>query len=112
MSPDTLCSSLGTVIANYVALKQALGRKFAIEGRVLAGLDRFLVRRGSDGAPFTPEAFAAWCLTFAHLCPTARRNCMRIVRNLCLYWRRTAPDCFVPDPATFPASQAPRSLSE
>ena len=68
------------------------------------------LRRASD--LFTPEAVVAWCLTFAHLCPTARRNCMRIVRNLCLYWRRTAPDCFVPDPATFPASQAPRSLSE
>lgn len=107
-SPGTFGSSLGTVIANYLALKQALGRKFAIEGRVLAGLDRFLVMQGSDGAPFTPEAFAAWCLTFAHLCPTARRNCMRIVRNLCLYRRRTDPSCFVPDPATFPASHPPR----
>src|SRR5439155_24102461 len=100
--------SLGTVVADYLALKRALGRKFAAEGRVLAGLDRFLVTRGSGEALFTPEAFAAWCLSFAHLCPTARRNHMRIVRNLCVYRRRTAPDCFVPDPATFPATQAPR----
>jgi integrase len=32
---------------------------------------------------------------------------MRMVRNLCLYLRRSYPGCFVPDPATFPARHAP-----
>src|SRR6266498_3998465 len=30
------------------------------------------------------------------------RTQMRMVRNLCLYRRRTEPDCFVPDIAFFP----------
>jgi integrase len=98
-------SSLGAVIADYLALKQALGRRFVNESSILACLDRFLATRSLD---LTPEAFAAWCLTLAHLSPTTRRNRMRIVRNLCLYMRRTDPGCFVPDLATFPASQAPR----
>ena len=95
-SPRTLRSPLGTVIADYLGLKQALGRKFDIESRVLASFDRFLAARSPDPAPLTPEAFAAWCLTLAHLSPTTRRNRMRIVRNFCLYRRRTDPSCFVP----------------
>jgi len=99
---------LSASIANYVALKRALGRKFAVESRVLADLERFLIARGLDDAALTPESFAAWCLTFTHLCPTTRRNRMRIVRNLCLYVRRTHAESFVPDPATFPAPQSPK----
>lgn len=99
-------SPLGAVIDDYLALKRSLGRRFIGEGYILASLNRFLVARGSDRALLTPESFAAWCLTLARLRPTTRRNRMRIVRNLCLYRRRTDPGCFVPDPATFPAPQA------
>ena len=101
-------SPLGAVIDEYLALKRALGRKFVDEGYVLASLDRFLIGRGADRAMLTPESFAAWCLTLAHLSPTTRRKRMRMVHNLCLYRRRTDPDCFVPDPSTFPRRQAPR----
>ena len=100
-------SPLGVVIDDYLTLKRALGRRFIGEGYVLAAFDRFLAARGSDRGLFTSESFVAWCLTLAHLNPTTRRNRMRIVRNLCLYRRRTDPDCFVPDPSTFPSPQAP-----
>ncbi|MGH8187006.1 MAG: tyrosine-type recombinase/integrase [Steroidobacteraceae bacterium] len=33
---------------------------------------------------------------------------MRIVRNFCLYLRRTRPGCFVPDPNGFPQPHVPR----
>ncbi|MCK4414663.1 MAG: tyrosine-type recombinase/integrase [Candidatus Eisenbacteria sp.] len=101
-------SHLSTVIADYLALKQALGRQFFHERRVLTNLEHFLAPRTPGGPSITPDAFAAWCLTFTHLCPTSRRNRMRIVRNLCLYIRRTEPSYYVPDPATFPTPQAPR----
>jgi integrase len=100
-------SPLGSTITSYLALKKALGRRFAVETEVLAHLDRFLVVRPAATA-LTAENFAAWSLTLAHLTPTVRRNRMRIVRNLCLYLRRTDPDCFVPDPAGFPAPHTPR----
>jgi len=107
-SPSPLRSVIGPAIADYVALKQALGRSFASETRVLISLDRFLATHSRDSTVLTPEAFAAWCLTLAHLSPTSRRIYMRVVRNLCLYIRRTDPGCFVPDLSTFPAVQPPQ----
>jgi integrase len=100
------CSPLGPAIASYLSLKRALGRRFATETVTLANLDRFLVARHADDA-LTPDDFAAWSLTLAHLTPTVRRNRMRIVRGLCLYLRRSDPDCFVPDPSGFPAPHSP-----
>lgn len=101
-------STLGPTITSYVRLKKALGRRFDVEAAVLAHLDRFLLGQPPDsGAAFTSQSFAAWTLTLAHLLPTVRRNHMRIVRNLSLYLRRSDPDCFVPDPSSFPAPHAP-----
>ena len=62
--------------------------------------DAFLVAVGA--ADLTPAVFDRWCQTQAHLKSGIRRTQMRMVRNLCLYRRRTEPDCFVPDPAFFP----------
>ncbi|MFQ5699948.1 MAG: tyrosine-type recombinase/integrase [Myxococcota bacterium] len=101
-------SALGPTITSYLALKKALGRRFAAETTILAQLDRFLVARRPDHASLTPDSFAAWSLTLAHLTPTVRRNRMRIVRNLCLYLRRSDPGCFVPDSSGFPAPHTPR----
>lgn len=93
-------SRLGPQLTAYLTLKKALGRHFAVEAAVLLHVDRFLAER--QRAVLTPKLFATWCLTFAHLTPTVRRNWMRIVRNFCLYQRRTRPGCFVPDPNGFP----------
>lgn len=92
-------SVLGPTIGHYLALKQALGRRYDAERRVLASLDAFL---GAQGADLTPKSFARWCQSQEHVSSGVRRNRMRIVRNLTLYRRRREPSCFVPDPALFP----------
>ena len=97
-------SVISSTIARYVALKQALGRGFAAEKRILAHLDSFLCRASSD---LTAETFEAWCLTLEHLSSGVRRNWMRVAWNLCLYRRRTEPSCFVPDPSQFPPLHQP-----
>jgi integrase len=97
-------SIVGPDLAAYVALKQALGRRFATEAAMLADLDAFLAGHACD---LSAESFAAWCLTLGRLTPTVRRNWMRIARNACLYRRRRDPRCFVPDPTGFPAPHAP-----
>ena len=66
---------------------------------MLAHLDRFLAVRHAD---LVAETFAAWCLTLQHLATGTRRGRMRIVRNLCLYRRRSEPGCFLPDARLFP----------
>lgn len=101
-------SLLGPTILAYLTLKKALGRRFRTETDVLAHLDRFLVTHGSHGGEaFDAQHFATWTLTVDHLQPTVRRNRMRMVRNLCLYRRRSEPSCFVPDSSTFPARHTP-----
>lgn len=94
-----LVSVLTPIIAGYLSLKEALGRRYAIERSVLEHLDRFLAATATDIAP---DTFRSWCLTQQHLASGVRRNRMRIVRNLCLYRRRNEPGCFVPDQALFP----------
>ena len=97
-------SAIGPTIARYLALKQALGRKYDLERRVLTNIDAFLCATDAD---LTAESFSAWCRTRQHLASGVRRNCMRVVRNLCLYRRRTVPFCFVPDQSQFPPLHQP-----
>ena len=79
----------------------------ALERRVLEMLALFL--QTASLGDLTPDTFAAWAQTLHHLTPTVRRNRLRIVRNFCLYRRRTDPTCFVPDLALFPARHQPRA---
>ena len=102
----SLGSALGSTITHYLALKQALGRRYAVEGKVLRHLDAFLAPLGSD---LDPETFASWCHSQEHLSSGVRRKRMRMVRNLCLYRRRSEPGCFVPDSSQFPLSHQPLS---
>ena len=95
-------SPLGPIIIRYLELKQALGRRYDVEARVLYSLDRFL--NASGAVDLDAGSFATWCHSQQHLCSGVLRNRMRIVRNFCLYRRRGQPDCFVPDPLLFPSN--------
>lgn len=98
-------SSLGSMLCRYVELKRALGIRFDEERRVLRSLDRFLDDR--KPADLTAELFESWCAQHQHLANTVRRRRMQVVRNFCLYHRRTEPSCFVPDPFLFPRPHQP-----
>ena len=101
MTGNPLFSSpLAPVITRYLDLKVALGRCCTVERAVLRSIDAFLV---ADGAKdLTSDSFRRWVDTQQHLKSGVRRDRMRIVRNLCLYRRRTVPSCFVPDETLFP----------
>lgn len=103
--PETFQSALGPSMARYLDLKRTLGRRYANEGRVLESLDRFLTPRGTGANDLTAQTFEAWCRTLETLTPTVRRSRMRIIRNFCLYRRRSESSCFVPDVFLFPAPQ-------
>ena len=93
-------SGLGPQIHAHVECKRALGRQFDREAGILGDLDRFLTAQGTG--ELTSEVFAAWSLTLERLASASRHQYLRIARGLCLYLRRTDPQCFVPDPASFP----------
>jgi integrase/recombinase XerD len=108
MSAPGCASAIGAVVTRYLRLKIALGRRYANERRVLETLEAFLQSTGPT-ADLTPDTFTTWTQTLHHLTATVRRNRLRIVRNLCLYRRRTEPGCFVPDLLLFPAPRPPRA---
>lgn len=98
---NTSVESLSSIVRRYVDLKQALGRRFAVERRVLESLSRFVIE--ANAGDLTPAVFDRWCTSQSHVSPGVRHARMRIVRGMCLYRRRFVPDCFVPDPHLFPA---------
>jgi len=101
-------SELGPLIAHYLALKEALGRRYQVERAVLTHLDHFLAAQALEHSQLTANTFFLWVATFVHVTPSVRRNRMRIARNLCLYRQRSEPSCFVPDPDGFPRPHQPR----
>jgi integrase/recombinase XerD len=102
---DSFVSSIGEIITKYITLKQSLGRKYLTEYKILRDLDSFLYKYQSN---LTAESFAAWCYTKLHLNTTVQRKRMQVVRNFCLYRKRTEFSCFVPDPLQFPKA-SPRT---
>jgi len=102
-----LRSVLAEEIKDYLRLKRSLGRDFGNETNTLRSLDAFLAKHCPSSRDLTGEAFSQWCATLGHLSPTVRRNRMRVVRNFCLYRRRSRPQAFLPDRGSFPANHQP-----
>jgi integrase/recombinase XerD len=90
---------LDPIRIRYLAHRRSLGRQYDHEEWIIASLCRFLATVGA--VDLDQALFDSWCSTFAGLNANGRRNRQRIVRNLCLYRRRTEPKCFVPDLSRF-----------
>ena len=101
---ESTVSVLGPVIAQYVALRRALGYRFDFEQSVLASLDTFLATEGTE---LSAETFSRWCYTQRHHVSGIRRKQMQTVRRFALYYQRHEPTCFIPDPLLFPSAHQP-----
>ncbi len=106
-APPPFKSPIGPAIARYVEHKLDLGCCFKSQRHRLLQLDRFLVAH--EDSDLSAESFAAWCSSTEHLTAGGRRMQMLLVRQFCLYRRRTEPLCFVPDASQFPRPQPRRS---
>jgi integrase/recombinase XerD len=95
-------SALAPMFEQYVDLKRSLGRRFATATWTLQSLDRFLRDHAGAHKDLTRTAFQSWCLTHEHLASGVRRVRMLEVHKFCSYRRRTEPNCFLPDPTSFP----------
>lgn len=96
-------SAMEVVIVEYLAHQRALGRAYDTEERVLVSLNEFLVQ--NRALDLDRSHFEAWCHTHSRLTANVRRMRQRIVRNFCLYRRRSDPECFVPDLHAAPQPQ-------
>ena len=95
-------SALAPLFERYVNLKRSLGRRFATATWTLQSLDRFIRYHASAHKDLTPTVFQSWCRTYEHLTSGVRRARMLEVHKFCAYRRRTEPNCFLPDPTSFP----------
>jgi len=102
ITKDSFHSSIAVELIDYISLKQALGRSFQGASIILSYLDRFLCKLGAPPADLTAETFRLWCQTMGSVSSNTKLARMHIARNFCLYRRRRAPTCFVPDPSHFP----------
>lgn len=100
MIKPVFASSLAGVLESYVGMKRALGRQFDSATHALQSLDRFLAKEKYPD--LNAAAFDAWCKAQEHLASGVRRVRMLEVHALCVYRRRTEPECFLPDSRTFP----------
>jgi integrase len=96
-------SRLAPALYRFVDLKRSLGRGFNMPSRTLQSLDYFLCKHSAEYTDLNAPAFEAWCRTQEHLASGVRRVRMLDVRAFCLYRSRTEPQCFVPDPSSFPS---------
>lgn len=102
MAAPLFSSALAPMFEQYVDLKRSLGRRFATATWTLQSLDRFLRNNAGAHKDLTQPAFQSWCHTHEHLTSGVRRVRMLEVLKFCSYRRRTEPNCFLPDLASFP----------
>jgi len=93
-------TSFEATIDRYLPHQRALGKQMKTPEFVLRRLVRQLLERGT--ADLNAESFEWWQRSQSQLSPNTRRQNLMIVYRVCRYRCRTEPDCFVPDPLTFP----------
>lgn len=107
MSPSTFIIDMDAAIQAYLMHQRAMGRGYANEERILYSLHEFLA--GTHGIDLDQSRFEDWCNLHRRLTANVRRARQRIVRNFCLYRRRSEPNCFVPELGSFPRPQPYRA---
>lgn len=107
MSAPTCITAIDAAIEAYLAHQRALGRRYANEERILYSLREFLAQ--THAVDLDQSRFEGWCHLHRQLTANVRRSRQRIVRNFCLYRRRSEPDCFVPELGSFPRPQPYRA---
>jgi len=91
--------ALARAVVEFVRHKRVFGRKFVYGQYALKALLRFAAReRARD---MNASLFERWCKAQCNLSPTTLYGRQLLVRQMCLFRRRSNPRCFVPDPAGF-----------
>ncbi len=92
-------AALDVAITAFIAHQRALGRGYEHEAYVLERVRQFIQDAGA--ADLDQPVFDRWCEAHQHFAANTRLAWQLIIRKFCLYRRRTAQRCFVPDRLTF-----------
>jgi integrase len=102
MTATTFKSHLAKDMCSYVELKQSLGMKAANIEKNLRLLDGFLIRRHAEADDVSLPILEDWFTENPELHPATRALRLSVVRQFCLYRRRTDADVYVPDKRATP----------
>lgn len=93
-------------VARFLAFKRAMGQGYRRGEFVLKALLRFLAVRYGDRAIPMEQALTLWTARGADRKAITIGNEFGVVRQLCLFRRRSDPRCFVPEPAMAPVRES------
>jgi integrase/recombinase XerD len=99
--PASFRSRFAQALNNFIALKRALGCRYAGEAAILAHWDFFIQSHYPQARRASAEMFNAWSNQLSHLKPIVRRSRQRLVRRFLLFDARENENAFIPDPTTF-----------
>jgi len=102
MTATIFKSRLAGDMCSYVELKQSLGMKAAHAEKNLRLLDRFLVRRHAEAHDLSLPILEDWFAENLALHPATRAMRLSVVRQFCLYRKRTDAEVYVPDKRATP----------
>ncbi|MBU0946623.1 MAG: tyrosine-type recombinase/integrase [Proteobacteria bacterium] len=91
---NTTPLDLEQIISRYIRHKRTLGNVYRQVSWLLKKLVNFLKDAGADDLDHF--SYEAWCKSLQDHHPNTRRKWQQIVRNFCLYRKRTEPECFIP----------------
>jgi site-specific recombinase XerD len=98
MTALNLTSPLATYIQKLITLRQACGRDYHSQAKLLEYFDRFLVQQKIKGTRITRPIIERYQASLSHLTPRGQANRMCVVRQLCEYLTRYDPKTFIPEP--------------
>lgn len=86
-------------IGEFVRHKRVFGRKFEYAEYALKAILGFVARQ--HARDLNASLFERWSKAQRNLSPTTLYGRQLLVRQLCLFRKRSNPRCFVPDPSSF-----------
>ena len=96
-------SSLAPRIEQFIALKRALGRKYAKDEVQLRRFDRFVASRpGPPPTTLSRELVEDWLIAGKHLHSKTKKKRVSLIRQLALHMARFDPSTCVPDRTSWP----------
>lgn len=106
MSRPVTVLTLGQDVIRFLAFKRAMGQGYRRGEFVLKSLLRFLAERYGDHSIPLEQALTLWTTRGTGRKAITVGNEFGVVRQLCLFRRRSDPHCFVPEQAMAPVKES------
>lgn len=106
MNAKVTAATLSGDAVEFLAFKRAMGRDYRSAEAVLKGFVRFVGEQYGEGPAPLEQAVTRWATRIVGRKAVTVGNEFGVVRQLCLFRRRSDPRAFVPDHAVAPVKES------